>query len=85
MGRLSQGAALFLFAALLMGQDAAAVQSQKAKQLMGAGRFADAIAIYIDLLKAMPANQGLRMNLGMAQHLGGVTAFKRMQRRAKVQ
>ena len=71
MGRLSQGAALFLFAALLMGQDAAAVQSQKAKQLMGAGRFADAIAIYIDLLKAMPANQGLRMNLGMAQHLAG--------------
>ena len=71
MGRLSQGVALFLFTALLMGQDAAAVKSQQAKQLMGAGRFADAIAIYEELVKALPASQGLRMNLGMAQHLAG--------------
>ena len=38
---------------------------------MGVGRFADAIAIYEELVKALPANQGLRMNLGMAQHLAG--------------
>lgn len=71
-GRLSQGAALFLFAAtVLTAQDAAAVKSQQAKQLMSAGRFAEAIPIYQDLVKAMPANQGLRLNLGMAQHMAG--------------
>ena len=71
IGRLSQGAALCLFTALLLGQDAAALKSQQAKQLMAAGRFAEAIPLYDQLLKSMPANAGLRMNLGMAQHMAG--------------
>ena len=85
IGRLLQGAALFLFlgsrktvgtfalftTTLLLAQDAAAVKSQQAKQFMGAGKFAEAITIYEDLVKAMPTNQGLRLNLGMAQHMAG--------------
>ncbi len=38
---------------------------------MSAGRFSDAARIYAELVKALPDNPGLLMNLGMAQHMGG--------------
>jgi tetratricopeptide (TPR) repeat protein len=46
-------------------------KSQTAKQLMGEGRFADAVPLYRDLCRAMPANPGLRLNLGLALHMSG--------------
>ncbi len=45
--------------------------AQRAKQLMGAGRFADAAVIYRKLSDALPANVGLRLNLGLALHMAG--------------
>ena len=38
---------------------------------MAAGRFADAIPVYRDLVAAMPGNAGLHLNLGMALHMAG--------------
>jgi predicted Zn-dependent protease len=46
-------------------------RSQQAKNLLAQGRFAEAISIYEELLKAMPGNPGLRLNLGIAQHMAG--------------
>ena len=70
-GRLSKGAAFFIFSFACWGQDPLAVKSQQAKQLMAQGRFTEAASVYEELTKAMPANTGLRMNLGMAQHMAG--------------
>ncbi|MEO8660898.1 MAG: tetratricopeptide repeat protein [Bryobacteraceae bacterium] len=57
---------------LLLGQSEALVrQSAEGRRLMGEARFADAVAVYEELVKALPADVGLRMNLGMAQHLAG--------------
>jgi predicted Zn-dependent protease len=51
--------------------DALAAKSQQAKQLMATGRFADAAVVYEELVRAMPGNPGLVLNLGMAQHMAG--------------
>ena len=62
----------FLITSLLLAQpNELALQSQQAKQLMAAGRFAEAIQIYQALVTALPGNPGLLLNLGMAQHLAG--------------
>jgi tetratricopeptide (TPR) repeat protein len=45
--------------------------SQQAKELMAAGKFADAVPLYQSLVQAMPGNPGLMLNLGMAQHMAG--------------
>lgn len=45
--------------------------SRRAKELMAAGRYGAAVPYYEDLVKAMPANPGLRLNLAMALHLSG--------------
>ncbi len=55
-------------------ENALALESRRAKELMAAGRFADAIPIYEKLVQAMPANPGLRLNLAMALHLAGQDA-----------
>lgn len=63
---------LFCGAALLCGQPEALVRkSQEGRQLMGAGRFVEAVAVYRELVKAVPGDVGLLLNLGMAQHLSG--------------
>jgi predicted Zn-dependent protease len=74
--RLAQRAA-FLFA-LALGtitafaqDDRLALQSQQAKQLMGEGRFQEAIPIYQQLVRAVPGNPGLTLNLGLAQFMAG--------------
>lgn len=51
--------------------DAAALDSQRARQMMAAGRYADAVPIYEKLVQSMPGNPGLRLNLAMALHLSG--------------
>jgi len=38
---------------------------------MAAGRFQEAIPVYQDLVRALPNNPGLLMNLGLAQHMAG--------------
>ncbi len=38
---------------------------------MGEGRFADAVPLCRDLVKALPDNAGLRLNLGLALHMAG--------------
>jgi tetratricopeptide (TPR) repeat protein len=46
-------------------------QSARAKELMAAERYAEAIPLYRALVQALPDNAGLRLNLGMALHLSG--------------
>jgi predicted Zn-dependent protease len=48
-----------------------AARSQRGKELMAAGRYAEAVAVYRGLVKALPGNPGLLVNLGMALHLSG--------------
>jgi predicted Zn-dependent protease len=74
--RLTKRAA-FLFALSLATitafaqDDRLALQSQQAKQLMGEGRFQEAIPIYQQLVRAVPGNPGLILNLGLAQFMAG--------------
>ncbi len=64
-------ALVFCVAALLAQPDVLQQKSQKGKELMAAGRFAEAVPVYQELVKALPGNAGMLMNLGMAQHLSG--------------
>src|SRR5689334_14909020 len=66
--------ALFVVAAELLSaqtSDQLALQSQHAKQLMGEGRFQEAIPLYEQLVKAVPGNPGLILNLGLAEQMAG--------------
>jgi tetratricopeptide (TPR) repeat protein len=65
--------ALFLFTAhLLRAQpDSLPEKLAQANQLMAAGRFEDAIPLYRQLVKTEPANSGLLLNLGLAEHMAG--------------
>src|SRR4051794_19273328 len=51
--------------------DVLAQKSHQAKQLMAAGRFADAVPLYVELCRALPSNSGLRLNLALAYHMSG--------------
>ena len=51
--------------------DDLAAKSQRAKEFMAQGRFAEAIPIYRELNQAVPNNPGLLLNLGMALHMAG--------------
>jgi len=55
----------------LLAQPDAASESQRARQMMAAGRYTEAAPIYEKLVQAMPANPGLRLNLAMALHFSG--------------
>ncbi|MFX9061623.1 tetratricopeptide repeat protein, partial [Acinetobacter baumannii] len=69
-----QRVALFLFAVsfAIHAQSPDLVdKSRQAKELMAAGRFSDAVPIYEELVRALPANPGLHLNLGLALHLAG--------------
>jgi tetratricopeptide (TPR) repeat protein len=64
--------ALFLFGAVLWGQsDELAREAQRANELMVAGKYADAVPIYQRIAKALPANAGIQLNLGLALHFAG--------------
>lgn len=64
---------LICFAAgILTGQtDDLASKSQRAKELMAAGRFDQAIPLYQQLVHALPGNPGLLLNLGLAEEMAG--------------
>ena len=72
-GRPSQGAAFIFFAILTLAQpqDQLAARAAQAQAFMGQGRFADAAVIYRDLVRAVPGNPGLVLNLGLALHMAG--------------
>jgi tetratricopeptide (TPR) repeat protein len=56
----------------MYGQTADQVaKAQQGKELMAAGRFAEAAAVYSELVRAIPGNPGLLLNLGMAHHMAG--------------
>jgi len=66
--------AIFVFLSGLAGaapSDDHAEQSRRGKELMAAGRFAEAVPVYRALAAAMPRNAGLLLNLGMALHMAG--------------
>jgi superkiller protein 3 len=46
-------------------------QAEHTRELMAAGKFAEAVPIYRQLSQAVPNNPGLLLNLGMALHLAG--------------
>ncbi len=48
-----------------------AEKSHRARDLMAAGKYEEAIPLYRDLVRALPSNPGLRLNLGMALHMAG--------------
>jgi predicted Zn-dependent protease len=63
---------LLLLVSVIYAQNADLAQSsQRAREFMSQGRFAEAATIYKTLVKAVPGNAGLLLNLGMAQHLAG--------------
>ena len=55
----------------MFAQGDAACESQRARQLMGAARYAEAVPIYEKLVQSMPGNPGLRLNLAMSLHFSG--------------
>jgi len=73
-GRLAWRAAFFLFPATLFAQpqpDDPAAISRRVKELMSQGRFEQAIPLCEQLVKALPGNTGLLLNLGLAQQMAG--------------
>lgn len=61
-----------LFAAVVWAQTPEQLRlSQQGKELMANGRFAEAVPVYDQLVKAVPGNPGLRLNLGIALHMAG--------------
>lgn len=60
-----------LCASLLAQPDSLVLESKRAKELMASGRFTEAIPIYEKLVRAVPGNPGLQLNLAMALHLAG--------------
>lgn len=51
--------------------DELAAESHQARELMADHRFAEAIPIYEKLVKALPGNPGLLLNLGLAEEMAG--------------
>jgi predicted Zn-dependent protease len=64
-------AVLLVIAAAGQQEDPLALKSRQAKSLLAQGRYADAIPLYEELVKALPGNPGLRLNLGIAEHMAG--------------
>jgi tetratricopeptide (TPR) repeat protein len=68
----------FLFSALAFGQtdngDRLAAESRHAKELMADRKYAEAIPIYEHLVKAVPGNAGLLLNLALAEEMAGKPA-----------
>ncbi len=70
--KMRSAARLLLVPVLLCAQsDELALKSQRGKEAMAAGRFAEAATIYSELVRDLPDNPGLLMNLGLAQHMAG--------------
>ena len=63
--------AILLLAGFVEAQQTPAEKAQLAKQLMASGRPAEAVPIYRELLRAIPDNPGLALNLGLALDMSG--------------
>ena len=72
-GRAALLPVLFFFAQALIAwqSEDLALQSQRAKEMMAAGKFEEAIPIYKRLTQAAPGNPGLLLNLALAEHMAG--------------
>src|SRR6202521_1388360 len=72
-GRAALLPVVLFFAQLLIAwqSDDLALQSQRAKEMMAAGKFEEAIPIYRRLTQAAPGNPGLLLNLALAEHMAG--------------
>jgi tetratricopeptide (TPR) repeat protein len=63
---------LLFIAAAAAGQSSEdARKSQLARKAMEGGRFQEAIVLYTELVRALPDNPGLHLNLGLALHSSG--------------
>jgi predicted Zn-dependent protease len=72
LGRAALRLALFCCAGLLFAQtEEQAGESHRARELMAAGKYEQAIPIYRNLVKALPGNTGLVLDLAVAEHLAG--------------
>jgi tetratricopeptide (TPR) repeat protein len=72
MGRAATRPVLFFFALVLGAQtEEQARESERAKQMMASGRYEEAIPIYRQLVQALPGNNGLLLNLALAEHMAG--------------
>jgi len=71
MKLFASAVAVFLFAGLAGAQQDLAEKAQAAKQLMAAGHPDEAVSIYRELLRALPDNPGLILNLGLALDMSG--------------
>ena len=79
--RLALQAAFFLAVVpslALPQSDDLAAESHRAKELMADRRFAEAIPIYEHLVKAVPGNPGLLLNLALAEEMADAVAFGRL-------
>ena len=64
--------ALALLTATLLAQTPEQLRlAQQGKDYLAAGQFEAAIPVYDQLAKALPANPGLKLNLGIALHMAG--------------
>jgi tetratricopeptide (TPR) repeat protein len=75
--RLALQAAFFLawiVPRALPQNDDWAAESHQARELMASSRFAEAIPIYEKLVKALPGNTGLLLNLALAEEMAGQPA-----------
>ncbi len=79
---------LILSAVMASAQDdVLAAKSQRAKQATLAGDYATAVKLYRELVAALPANPGLRMNLGLTLEKSGqpATAIPELERVTKTE
>ncbi len=69
------------------GQGDLAQKARRGNELMAAGKYSEAAAVYAQLVKALPEDAGLRTNLGMAYHLAGRDreAVEQFERSLKLQ
>lgn len=68
---LSAWALVLLAMPVWTQQDELGAKSARGREAMASGRFAEAAVIYAELVKALPDNPGLLLNLGMARHMAG--------------
>ena len=74
MSRLRLLALLALVTAVAAAPDDGTGElSARGRELMTAGRYAEAVPVYRELVAALPRNPGLLLNLGMALQLSGVS------------
>lgn len=72
--RTAHAALVSLLAAGAATQDdPRAALSARGRELMAAGRYAEAVPVYQELAAALPGSPGVQLNLGMALHLSGAS------------